>query len=667
MSDAGAMGDVPAGAPLLDRLRWYRDRLAAMSAQEMLFRVREQALRRVTRQRPPLPAAVLRRDSAGLPALPGLLEGVGELAAVDGGPLARWEADAAALRDGTIRRLGYQWLLEDGVPGWHRDPVSGRRWPVEQWCFDIPYRESRILGDVRFAWELGRLQHLQPLAALAAVGEDRGLAAAIELQVLDFLAHNPPGRGVHWATGLEVALRTVSLSVVASLLGPGMLSPDGARRLRDALAAHGAWLMRFPSLHSSANHHLVAEAAALFLLGALLPGLRPAARWSAFARHTLEAQAVLQVHGDGVPAEQSLGLGVLTLECLLLADTVARRLDQPLAPAVADRLVAAAGFLRAVADAGGHLPALGDDDGSRALACTDEPGSYAASVGASIASAYGRPDLTPPNVRPSLRHALFGLPQPVGAAALAVRRFAEGGYTAVREVDQAREHLLLFDHGPLGYLSIAAHGHADALSVWLHVDGRPVLVDAGTFAFHAGGPWRAHFRGSAAHNTLTVDGEDSSAQAGPFNWSRKARSELHAWDGSPGAWHVEASHDGYLAAYGYRHRRRVERLGPGVWQIADRLEGEGGVVRVEIGFLLAPDLTVGNVSGGFVVSEGNRRLLFIRHEGPLKGWLERGLESPRRGWHAPRLGRREPAPRLVFAGKLWHGVAAKFTLSTRFA
>ena len=51
----------------------------------------------------------------------------------------------------------------------------------------------------------------------------------------------------------------------------------------------------------------------------------------------------------------------------------------------------------------------------------------------------------------------------------------------------------------------------------------------------------------------------------------------------------------------------------------------------------------------------------------LKGWLERGLENPVRGWHAPCFGRREPAPRLVFAGKMWQGVVAKFTLSTDFA
>ena len=44
---------------------------------------------------------------------------------------------------------------------------------------------------------------------------------------------------------------------------------------------------------------------------------------------------------------------------------------------------------------------------------------------------------------------------------------------------------LVFDAGPLGYLGIAAHGHADALSVLLSVAGQPVLVDPGTYSYLA--------------------------------------------------------------------------------------------------------------------------------------------------------------------------------------
>ena len=64
------------------------------------------------------------------------------------------------------------------------------------------------------------------------------------------------------------------------------------------------------------------------------------------------------------------------------------------------------------------------------------------------------------------------------------QQFPDGGYTVLRSGEGAEEQLLLLDHGPLGYLSIAAHGHADALSLVMHLGGRPVLVDPGTFTYH---------------------------------------------------------------------------------------------------------------------------------------------------------------------------------------
>ena len=133
----------------------------------------------------------------------------------------------------------------------------------------------------------------------------------------------------------------------------------------------------------------------------------------------------------------------------------------------------------------------------------------------------------------------------------------------------------------------------------------------------------------------------------------------------PLAWSIEAEHDGYLATSGYRHRRRLERRGPGQFIVTDRLLGSGGVERVEIGFLLHPALDIVASSSGWVVSRDGRQLLDIRHIGGLKGWVESGLEEPKRGWYSPRFGSKLPAPRLVFAGKMWHEAPAQFVFSIR--
>ena len=89
-----------------------------------------------------------------------------------------------------------------------------------------------------------------------------------------------------------------------------------------------------------------------------------------------------------------------------------------------------------------------------------------------------------------------------------------------------RPFTLIFDHGPIGYLEIAAHGHADALAIWFSVEDKPVFVDAGTYLYHSNKSMRDAFRKTALHNTLTLRRTPSSYPSGPFNWSKKASARL---------------------------------------------------------------------------------------------------------------------------------------------
>src|SRR5690606_12523910 len=110
------------------------------------------------------------------------------------------------------------------------------------------------------------------------------------------------------------------------------------------------------------------------------------------------------------------------------------------------------------------------------------------------------------------------------------RTFAEGGYSVWRGSSARGTRMLAFDHGPLGHVLLAAHGHAAALAIWLHVGSRPALVDAGTYLYGSGGAWRNRFRGTAVHNTLMVNAVYQSAIGGPFLWTRHAKSRLLASD-----------------------------------------------------------------------------------------------------------------------------------------
>ena len=148
------------------------------------------------------------------------------------------------------------------------------------------------------------------------------------------------------------------------------------------------------------------------------------------------------------------------------------------------------------------------------------------------------------------------------------------------------------DHGPHGYLSIAAHAHADALAIEVRVGGVDVLADPGTYCYGEDPAWRAYFRSTLAHNTLEVGGVDQSVAAGPHLWTRHARAELEdaaGLDGGPVAeWRAATTATGACA-------HRPSTAGASGWTgrarqlvVEDRLDG--GAHDCRLAFHLGPDV-----------------------------------------------------------------------------
>lgn len=152
--------------------------------------------------------------------------------------------------------------------------------------------------------------------------------------------------------------------------------------------------------------------------------------------------------------------------------------------------------------------------------------------------------------------------------------FPETGYAVWR----GERLWLAFDCGPPAPDFLPAHAHADALSFQLWWDGRPVVVDPGTYTYEPG-PDRDWFRSTRAHSTVTVDGRDQFELWGAFRSGPLPRVELL---GAGDGW-AEAA----VTANGVRHVRHVAWKG-GEVRIRDRLEGSGRHA-LESRFAWAPD------------------------------------------------------------------------------
>jgi uncharacterized heparinase superfamily protein len=645
-------------APLWHRARWYVARLAAMPPQEIPHRMAEAARKQRWRRSDRGWNAFADIGDGRLAALPGLRDRLGRMPATH----AVIEGRTRALA-GEVQLLGRDWLPLTSIDWrqpptlpWFHDPISGSDWPAPPTHgFAIDVRSTGFhLGDVKYVWELNRLQLLHPLACAMAREHDRDARAATLAIIASWAAANPPYQGVNWISGIELAMRLVSIALLVAALDPDTLTSTERTLIRRMVAAHAHHLQAFPSLHSSANNHRLAEGLGLFLAGVMLPDLARAAPWMQEGRHILEEEAQRQILADGTGLEQSPTYQAFAMEMLAFAARIAEDQGEPLSPALIERLALGAGFLRWLLDDEGRAPAIGDDDEGRVLAQPpDREPRYVASIVAAIAGLTGRHDLAPPRRDGHWRDGLFDSPRidAAGARARGVRIFREGGYTCAKETIGGRRCHLVFDHGALGFGPLSAHGHADALAIWLTIDGQPVFIDAGTYLYFSGRETRTRLRESLAHNTLAVAGTSHSRARTAFGWSSQARARLLDTNAAADAWSVTATHDGYLRAFGVRHIRRITRVPLG-YDITDALEGATRPLPVTLGFLCHPDIVVSATEGRTVeVADRDRLLCRLTLPPNFTSRIEHGDTEPTACW-SPGFGQLAPTSRLVLEGAL---------------
>lgn len=613
------------------RMTWLVNRLRCMTVAEVGYRVQQAAVTKLAK----------RLDgSAPPPQLRALT-----LRLQDAPPLSERERDAL-LADAESILAGHVRLFADrrfdiGVPPkWNRDPDSGVTGP-SVFAGDIDITDRERVGDIKHVWELNRHLHLVRLAqAWALTGQARWLQALAQ-QLTSWLDQCPPSTGSNWTSSLELGIRLVNWSLVWQLCG-GEASPlfagDAGERLRagwlSSIHAHCRCIARHLSRHSSANNHLIGELAGLYVAASTWPCWRASKGWRDQARCELEAQARAQYSRDGVNREQAFAYHVFSSELLMVAGLLGQATGDPFSRSYWTVLQRALRFLRSAMDVGGHVPMVGDADDGAVFRLDAAGGSRAAQLLALGEAVFGGVDPAHPGTR-WLLHALPG-PRP-DAAAHGIDTgwcFPDGGYFVFGSgFATGREIKGMLDCGPLGYLGIAAHGHADALALTLSVAGEECLVDPGTYSYWQDQKWRDYFRGTSSHNTVRVDHMDQSVSGGRFMWLRKARATIERMPRSPHDFDFRGSHDGYQRlADPVRHVRSVRfNADTGALVVRDEVSARRPH-GVEIFWHFAPELKVVLTSTGLSARGKNFTLQMQAVGADLKLELVRGAEHPPLGW-----------------------------------
>lgn len=549
------------------------------------------------------------------------------------GPRRRCLAEADEIARGRVRIFG-QVVNVGEDPDWHSTVTGPRRWGVLPW-WRVDIRSPSKPGDVKWAWELGRHRHLVVLARAAALEphESRWITQ-LQRQLTSWLCANPPERGVHWYSSLELALRSISWLQIIDLVGD-QLDVELSRKLVQILHHTGRHILReLPyTISSMRNNHLLGDSLGLIALGRSFPDDDTARRWERVGSYLFHWQLRRQIRSDGSMIEDSLSYHRFVLEMLAIRIILGGATDDE-----RRSLIFGARHLARLGVLDGIVPCYGDWDEGRVLTSSGDASSLAGIVRLALAlSGEGGPNSWHEAYDEVAWFARIGDPSPCDSAESAGNDV--GGGIARAELGDFRSWLKAGG----GY----SHSHADRCSTTLAFGKTWIVGDPGTGAYNGPEEERDYFRCSVAHSVLRIGGQDQLVPYRSFRWTYSANGLV----GTPALllggrlvvmWGI---HDAYRRLSPPRRVVRVAALSEQGLLVCDWVEGPPGAEFL-LSVPLGPDI---------LWSEGELRLPNGREfvlDLPGTPSFACGDRAPYRGWWSPTYASFVPSTLLTVAGTI---------------
>lgn len=534
--------------------------------------------------------------------------------------LARAE-DALAYR---VNLLGSGPIALGPQTDWHKDYKTGRVWP-SSYAPRLSYCNPNDPSDVKFPWELSRLQWLIPAGQAYALTGDERYAVGVR-EVLDhWIAHNPYAYSVNWACTMEAALRILTWSWFFHVFHHSQAWRDQGFRFRflHALYLHGDYTERHLERSDINGNHFTADAAALVFAGLFFGSGAAPRRWQETGWTLLGDELPKQVHPDGVDFEASVAYHRLVLELFFLPALYRQTCGLAIPEDYRARVIGMARFAAAYSRPGASVPLVGDADDARALPMGQQAINDHRYLAGLVGTAWDAPELIS-QCSGSSGEVFWLLDREparlaVSGATPRSQAFPHGGFYIMRN---ERDHVFI-DCGPVGSAGRGGHGHNDCLSFEAVLDGVHLVTDCGAYLYTASYVERNLFRSTAYHNTPQVDGEELNRF---IRWDHlwtlhnDARAEVQQWRTDEEIDQLTGSHSGYQRLHDsvlpvrtitLDHRRHV-------LTVDDRFEGSGEHL-VEVPLHLAPNIQAQVDSPGRVRLTSEQSS-FVLLWGPMEHW-----------------------------------------------
>ena len=630
---------------------WYLNRLRSMSFFEILFRFKQMIQKYyekvfVMRRPPKMP-----KVSAN--GLPFKITGIEDFSIT-----------------GVINIFGKEFNYYRNDIQWHNDIFSNNQFPLV-FSKSINIRSQPNLS-IKAVWEINRMQFLTLIALNYKLkGTENDLKIFIKI-VDSWITHNPYLVGVNWYSNIEVNIRLIVWYYCWNILDVEELKKNhvGFKEFVEtkwlpSIYQHCKYSYNNPSKFSSSNNHLISEYAGLYIASSLWK-FPNSTNWNKYAKRGLEKEIIRQHSANGVNKEEAAEYIQFITDFFLLAYVVGQKSNNPFSNLYKERLKKIIYYINYILDIKGNFPKYGDEDDGKCIVFSEDHNfNNFKSILTSGVLLFNDSFLKSKSTEIDVKNLiLFGdeaikkVDQvEVAKGILKTKFYEEEGHFIFRHSVNDKEVFLHFNAAPLGFLSIAAHGHADALSFSLNIDGNPFFVDPGTYIYHTKYDWRKYFIGTLAHNTVRVNRKNQADIAGATLWLNHYNTTIINSKLSEEIDKVKAQHDGYRNKGIIHSREIVMEKSKNLIRIIDNIEcKKEGKYFLEFPFHFHPNVFIKqNDSKKFQIMNQEGVSLELEIDIKLEAVVVKGQVNPQiLGWYSKSFLLKEPSNTIYCTSTITH-------------
>lgn len=586
-----------------------------------------------------------------------------------------------------ILKLGNinEYLVEEkfyifGIPfeytrtiNWQEDIQSGK-------CFTSTFSKNLNIRNTKnisakIVWEINRLQFLTIIAIKYKQTKNRKYLNQYCEICENWIENNPYLLGVNWYSNIEVNLRLITWFLSWEILDINEICKTDDRfklfveeKLLPTIYLHCEYSYRNPSKFSSANNHFISEYAGLYIASSFWK-FKKSEKWKRYSKKGLEKEIIKQHSENGVNKEEAAEYIQFITDFFLLSFIVGKNTGDSFSYKFASKLHEIICYIDDFLDIRGNFPNYGDGDDGKAFILNTNSSNNFKSIVTSGAVLFNDSSLKKSDYFDLKNQILLGTNGARTYRKLTKNKvlnnssfyIPEGHFIFRKKDNTGKEVYCHFDAAPLGYLSIAAHGHSDCLSFILSIDGNPIFVDSGTYTYHTDFEFRKYFTSTLAHNTVCLDSQNQSIQAGPTLWVKHFEAKVIKCKFNEDIELVKATHNGY-ERINKRHTRTLQfNKHEEVFIIEDQIDNYNKKeCLIELPFHIHPKCEIEVIKNNKIkiISRGTRKVI-IYLDSKLEVKIVEGQTEPILGWYSKSFLHKEPTKVIYCTLKSFDSIILK--------